>query len=91
MQVRSAYAVEGRLLQTSARANMQPVPEDDDDAPLVCRVQGAGCRVLTCSLSPRTMTTRPWSEREFFIDNLLVRIHFVIRMISVDRPCAMAV
>ena len=35
MQVRSAYAVEGRLLQTSARANMQPVPEDEDDAPLV--------------------------------------------------------
>ena len=30
-------------------------------------------------------------EREFFIDNLLVRIHLIIVMISVDRPCAMGV
>ena len=30
-------------------------------------------------------------EREFFIGNLLVRIHFIIVMISVDRPCAMGV
>ena len=30
-------------------------------------------------------------EREFFIDNLLVRIHFIIVMISADRPCAMGV
>ena len=29
--------------------------------------------------------------REFFIDNLLVRIHFIIDMILVDRPCAMEV
>ena len=27
-------------------------------------------------------------EREFFIDNLLVQIHLVIKMILVDRPCA---
>ena len=26
---------------------------------------------------------------EFFIDNLLARIHFIIEMISVDRPFAM--
>ena len=31
------------------------------------------------------------TEREFFIDNLLVRIHLIIVMISVDRPCAMGV
>ena len=31
------------------------------------------------------------AEREFFIDNLLVRIHFIIEMISVNRPCAMGV
>jgi len=31
------------------------------------------------------------SQREFFIDNLLVRIHFVIQMVLVDRPCAMGV
>ena len=30
-------------------------------------------------------------EREFFIDNLMVRIHFSIVMILVDRPCAMGV
>ena len=31
-------------------------------------------------------------ERESsFIDNLLVRIHLIIVMISVDRPCAMGV
>ena len=30
-------------------------------------------------------------ETEFFIDNLLVRIHLIIEMILVDRPCAMAV
>jgi len=28
-------------------------------------------------------------EREFFIDNLPVRIQFIIEMILVDRPCAM--
>jgi len=30
-------------------------------------------------------------EREFFIDNLLVRIHLIIEMILVDRSCAMGV
>ena len=30
-------------------------------------------------------------EREFFIDNLLVRIHLTIEMILVDRHCAMRV
>ena len=31
------------------------------------------------------------AEREFFIDNLLVRIHFIVEIILVDRPCAMGV
>jgi len=31
------------------------------------------------------------AEREFFIDNLLVRIHLIIVMNLVDRPCAMGV
>ena len=31
------------------------------------------------------------TEREIFIDNLLVRIHLIIVMILVDRPCAMGV
>jgi len=30
-------------------------------------------------------------EREFFIDNLLVRIHLIVEMIIVDRPGAMRV
>jgi hypothetical protein len=30
-----------------------------------------------------------WGERDFFMDNLLVRIHLIIEMISVDRPCAL--
>jgi len=30
-------------------------------------------------------------ETEFFVDKLLVRIHLIIEMILVDRPCAMGV
>ena len=30
-------------------------------------------------------------EREFFIDNLLVRVHSIVEMILVDRPCAVGV
>ena len=41
----------------------------------------------------RTWTRTPSAdrEREFFVDNLLVRIHFVIEMILVDRLRAMGV
>jgi len=28
---------------------------------------------------------------ESFLENLLVRIHFIIEMILVDRPCAMGI
>jgi hypothetical protein len=28
-------------------------------------------------------------EREFFFDNLLIRIQLIIQMILADRPCAM--
>jgi len=31
------------------------------------------------------------AHREFFIDNLLFRIHLIIEMILVDRPCVMGV
>ena len=31
------------------------------------------------------------TERDFFIDKLLVRIHIINEMISLDRPCAMGV
>jgi hypothetical protein len=30
-------------------------------------------------------------EKEFFIDNLLVRVLLIIEMILLDRPCAMGV
>jgi len=30
-------------------------------------------------------------EREIFIDNLLVRVHWITEMIVVQRPCAMGV
>ena len=33
----------------------------------------------------------PPRDREFIIDNLLVRIHLIIEMSLVDRPCAMGV
>jgi hypothetical protein len=28
-------------------------------------------------------------EKDFFINNLLVRIHFICKVVLVDRPCAM--
>ena len=31
------------------------------------------------------------AEREIFVDNLLVRVHWIIEMIVVERPCAMGV
>jgi len=45
--------------------------------------------------TPSIHCKEPWCakywgrEREFFIDNLLVRIHFIIEMILEDWPCAM--
>ena len=36
-----------------------------------------------------TVLASPALESEFLIDNLLVRIHLIIEMILVDRPCAM--
>ena len=65
-----------------------------------CKVQGAGCRVwgggpsapqpmsLGASHDPRCV--RP-VKGESFIDKLLVRIHSIIDMILVDRPCAMGI
>jgi len=41
-------------------------------------------------VQPRVVHHTP-AERESFIDDLLVRIHLIIEMILVDRPCAMGV
>ena len=48
---------------------------------------------LPCSLKKPSPGNVAWAdeEREFFVDNLLVRIHLIIEMILVDRPCAMRV
>ena len=40
------------------------------------------------TLEPQSSTPK---EREFVIDNLLARIHLIIEMILVDRPCAKGV
>jgi len=68
----------------------------DDDAPPVRRERaerqrggglvGRGGRLWQ---PPRQRGTPV--EREFFIDNLLGRIHLIIEMILVNRPCAMGV
>jgi len=47
--------------------------------------------LLSGDTVPCRMTRVTLPEREFFIDNLLVRIHLIIEMILVDRPCAMGV
>ena len=47
----------------------------------------SGKSALVRARAPR----RHAREREFFIHNLLVRIHLIIEMILVDRPCAMGV
>jgi len=41
--------------------------------------------------SSRIRSQAAGEEREFFIDHLLIRIHLIIKMILVDRPCAMGV
>ena len=45
----------------------------------------------SCEITAYATHTLHPKEREFFIDNLLVRIHLIIEMILVDRPCAMGV
>jgi len=39
-----------------------------------------------CTQQPYTQQR---TEREFFVDNLLVRLHLITGMILEDRPCAM--
>ena len=46
---------------------------------------------LSLSLDMKWRWSPGGAEREFFIDNLLFRIHLIIKMISADRPCAMGV
>jgi len=55
---------------------------------LDARLEGLDGHVLVARLLRGLRRLR---EREFFIDNLLVRIHFIVEMILVNRPCAMGV
>ena len=50
-----------------------------------------GLRVIKRETWAGRRSPRLAREREFFIDNLLVRIHLIIEMILVDRPRAMGV
>ena len=43
------------------------------------------------SVNLECMLGEAGAEREIFIDNLLVRVHWLIEMIVVERPCAMGV
>ena len=49
------------------------------------------CEVLVVQGDPRTLGAPSGfvsTEREFFIDNLLVRIHLIMEMVLVDRGAA---
>jgi len=55
-------------------------------------VQSIPEMIYECVDTPRLASVFRWIcvvEREFFIDNLLFRIHLTIEMILVDRPFAM--
>ena len=54
---------------------------------LVCKAHRLVCH---SALGSRVMKKRN-PELYIFIDNLLVRIHLIIEMILVDRPCATGV
>jgi len=49
-----------------------------------------GMAVMSWCLSSHQMVLS-LQKRGFFIDNMLVRIHSIIEMVLVDRPCAMEV
>ena len=71
-----AFQVELASLHSAALAGLGEAMLDTDPA-------GAA------ELATRALKVHP--ERKFFIDNLLVRIHFIVQMILADRPCAMGV
>jgi len=52
---------------------------------LVTASDGSKRHRITAVIGPDGVCPR---EREYCIDNLLVRIHLIIEMILVDRPCA---
>ena len=53
------------------------------------RIAGGGSMVSASGFGPDGAPVAPASpqERQIFIDNLLVRIHSIIKTTLVDRPC----
>ena len=72
---------------------------DSVDSPSPCVPHSVeGLAVFMVGNGERVFSDRVWTDkifdlraRDFFIDNLLVRIHVIVEMILVDRPCAMGV
>jgi len=71
---------------------------EKDGLPSLARASSLARQELRLDLPPprvqtefRKTTESVPRERDFFIDNLLVRIHLIVEMILVDRPCAMVV
>ena len=61
--------------------------ERDTDAYKALRTESRTARIVLSMV----YSDHEAAERDFFINNLLVRIHLIIEMILVDRPCAMEV
>ena len=65
------------------------------DAEHVVVIMGSGAVTMSETVHYMTQTqgkkvgVLKVRKRDLFIDNLLVRIHLIIKMILVDRPCAM--
>ena len=93
-----AWPRPARQARAHSRARCQPRPRPllpqlphapPRNLPLPRARPRAGLR-SPCS-RPARRPGYPPEERDFFIHNLLVRIHLIIEMILVDRPCAMGV
>ena len=69
---------EGEVAGEAPRKNIHRIPHPNPE-------RGGGGRAE----GPRTVQAQ--TKREIFIDNLWVRIHLIIEMIQVDRPCSMRV
>ena len=54
----------------------------------LCKIVSGDLREGNCERSMKNFVNKLCVKRDFFIDNLLVRIHFIIEMILVDQPGA---
>ena len=83
------------LSQEVGRFLLREVPLYCVDQTSRSRASREGVPLASLLPKPEPQTRTPGvprgGGREFFIDNLLVRVYLIIEMISVDRPCAMGV